>query len=140
MKRSSSVLCGMAVICGGALLSSVGALADEGYQKMQVECTVLHGSYRGVVVAPGALEATGPVKKLTCNGNVVELESNAMSRGRIKTKSFGDVDVHLSSTVSTVGAATNSQLPKGKTLREKAVEVYVPSEKVAEFTTFIAMK
>jgi hypothetical protein len=103
---------------------------------MEIACTVLHGSYRGVVVSPGALEATGPVARLTCNGNIVELSSNEMVGGRIKTKAFGDMDVHLASTVTTVGAPAYTQLPKGKTLREKAAEVYVPDDKVAEFTNF----
>ena len=88
-------------------------------------------------VMVGALEATGPVSRLTCNGNVIELTSNEMMDGRIKTKAFGDVDVHLATTATTVGAPTYAQLPKGKTLREKAIEVYVLEGKVAEFASFV---
>ena len=137
MPRSSSMVLGM-VAFGVCFPALTGVAAEDGLQKMQVACTVLHGSYRGVVVSPGALEATGPVSRFTCNGNVIELSSNDMAGGRIKTKAFGDIDVHLAST-ATVGAPTYAQLPKGRTLRERAVEVYVPTDKAADFTKYVAM-
>jgi hypothetical protein len=138
MTRSSSMILGM-VACSVCFIGLKAVAAEDGYQKMQVICTVLHGSYRGVVVSPGALEATGPVSRLTCNGNAIELSSTDMTGGRIKTKAFGDVDVHLASTATAVGAPAYAQLPKGKTLRERAIEVYVPADKAAEFTKYVSM-
>lgn len=135
MTRSPLMVLGIAFsVC---LSGSAALAAEDGYQKIKVVCTVLHGSYRGIVVSPGAVEATGPVVRLTCNGSQIELTSNEMMGGRVRTKDFGDVDVHLESTVTSVGAPATQQLPKGKTLRERAIEIYVMDDKAAEFARFV---
>ena len=87
------------------------------------------------MVAPGVTKPTsGTVTAFECNGKDVELTSDTITDGYIETKDFGKIGIRFASQVQTVGAGEYMNLVEGISLPEPAVEVYVLSSMLKDFT------
>ncbi len=120
-----------------ALIMSAGCTFADDPVKVSANCVVSHMGYRGTIVAPGVSKPTGKIAKLVCNGKNVELASDSINDGVIVSKQFGDVSIRFGSMVATIGAGDFTSVGPGQTAQERVVELYVPTSKAKEFTSFL---
>jgi len=141
LQRAASVVlialfvvgCG-ASAAGTSIPSGQPAASDE-YALVPIDCVVSHSSWRGTVVSPGVTKPTsGTVTAFECNGKAVELTSDTITDGYIETRDFGKIGIRFASQVQTVGAGEYMDLAEGISLPEPAIEVYVLSSMLKDFT------
>ena len=116
-----------------SLIWSTG-YADD-YSLVNTSCVVDHYGYKGTIIAPGISEPSGKIKKLECNGKVIEIKNNEMVNGLIDTKEYGKVKVHFSSNIVTVGAGDFISVPPGKTIEWDVRDIYVKSSVSKKFSS-----
>lgn len=140
-RAASVVLIALFLVGCGALTAGTSnpneqpGAVDE-YVLAPIDCIVSHSSWRGTVVAPGVTKPTsGTVTAFECNGKAVELTSDTITDGYIETKDFGKIGIRFASQVQTIGAGEYMDVAEGISLPEPAIEVYVLSSVLKDFTT-----
>ncbi|MBI5294266.1 MAG: hypothetical protein HY869_02240 [Chloroflexi bacterium] len=109
--------------------------ATTDYVLAPMDCVVSHSGWEGIVVAPGVVKpASGTVVAFECNGKDVEIANTTIVDGYIETKDFGKIGIRFGSQVQTVGAGEYMQLAEGITLPEQAIEIYILSSLLEDFT------
>lgn len=109
--------------------------ATTDYVLVPMDCVVSHSGWEGIVVAPGVTKPTsGTVVAFECNGKGVEIANKTIADGYIETKDFGKIGIRFGSQVQTVGAGEYMKLAEGISLPERAIEIYIQSSNLKDFT------
>ncbi len=109
--------------------------ATTDYVLVPMDCVVTHSGWEGIVVAPGITKPTsGTVVSLECNGKDVEIANRTIADGYIETKDFGKIGFRFESQIQTVGAGEYMSLAEGYSLPERAIEIYIQSSNLKDFT------
>jgi hypothetical protein len=109
--------------------------ATMDYVLVPMDCVVSHSGWEGSVVAPGVTKPTnGIVVAFECNGKDVEIANKTIADGNIETKDFGKIGIRFGSQVQTIGAGEYISLAEGISLPEQAIEIYVLSSMLEDFT------
>jgi len=141
LQRSASVVLIILFLVGCSAPSTATSIpiqqpsATTDYVLVPMDCVVSHSGWEGIVVAPGVTKPTsGIVVAFECNGKDVEIANKTIADGYIETKDFGKIGIRFGSQVQTIGAGEYISLAEGISLPEQAIEIYVLSSMLEDFT------